>query len=42
MVEDSMEMFMDDFSEVGDTIDKHLGHLEKVLQRCVETNLVLN
>lgn len=42
MDEDSMELFMDDFSLVGDTFDQYLSHLEKVLQRCVETNLVLN
>ena len=42
MVEDSMEMFMDDFSVVGDTFEECLTHLGQVLQRCVETNLVLN
>ncbi|XP_049406278.1 uncharacterized protein LOC125869924 [Solanum stenotomum] len=42
MVEDSMEVFMDDFSIVGDTSEACLEHLGQVLQRCVETNLVLN
>lgn len=41
MVEDSMEVFVDDFSIVGDTFEACLAHLGKVLQRCVETNLVL-
>jgi len=42
MVEDSLEVFMDDFSVVGDTFEECLTYLERVLQRCVETNLVLN
>ncbi|XP_049364536.1 uncharacterized protein LOC125829342 [Solanum verrucosum] len=42
MVKDSMEVFMDDFSVIGDTLEECLTHLGKVLQRCVETNLVLN
>ena len=33
---------MDDFSVVGDSFDSCLGNLCKVLQRCEETNLVLN
>ncbi|XP_049365817.1 uncharacterized protein LOC125830680 [Solanum verrucosum] len=42
MVEDSMEVFMDDFSIVGDTFEACLAHVGQVLQRCVERNLVLN
>lgn len=42
MVEDLMEAFMDDFSVVGDTFDQCLSHLEKVIQRYVEKNLVFN
>ena len=42
MVEDSMEVFMDDFSVVGDTFEECFTHLGQVLQRCMETNLVLN
>ncbi|XP_049386020.1 uncharacterized protein LOC125850180 [Solanum stenotomum] len=42
MVEDSMEVFMDDFSVVGDTFEECLTHLGQVIQRCIEMNLVLN
>ncbi|XP_049364567.1 uncharacterized protein LOC125829385 [Solanum verrucosum] len=42
MVEDSMEVFMDDFSVVGYSFEICLAHLGWVRQRCVETNLVLN
>lgn len=42
MVEGFMEVFMDDFSMVGDNFDQCMGHLEKVLHGCVETNVVLN
>ncbi|XP_015164591.1 uncharacterized mitochondrial protein AtMg00860-like [Solanum tuberosum] len=42
MVEDSMEVFLDYFSVVGDTFEACLAHLWLVLQRYVETNLVLN
>ena len=42
MVEDIMEVFMDDFSVVGDSFDDCLKNLKRVLKRCVETNLVLN
>ena len=42
MVEKSIEVFMDDFSVFGPLFDTCLDNLEKVLQRCVETNLVLN
>ena len=42
MVEKSIEVFMDDFSVFGPSFDTCLDNLEKVLQRCVETNLVLN
>ncbi|KAL4304634.1 hypothetical protein GQ457_10G013080 [Hibiscus cannabinus] len=40
--EDSLEIFMDDFSTFGDNFDNCLSNLEKVLKRCKETNLVLN
>ena len=33
---------MDDFSVFGPSFDSFLKNLEMVLQRCVETNLVLN
>ena len=33
---------MDDFSVFGDSFDSCLKNLAKVLQKCEETNLVLN
>ncbi|KAK1609334.1 hypothetical protein QYE76_033007 [Lolium multiflorum] len=37
-----VEVFMDDFSVYGNSFDSCLRNLDKVLQRCEETNLVLN
>ncbi|KAK1615857.1 hypothetical protein QYE76_021374 [Lolium multiflorum] len=37
-----VEVFMDDFSVYGTSFDNCLHNLDKVLQRCEETNLVLN
>ncbi|PRQ60447.1 putative nucleotidyltransferase, Ribonuclease H [Rosa chinensis] len=42
MVERIIEVFMDDFSVFGSSFDECLYHLSLVLQRCQETNLVLN
>ena len=42
MVEHFIEVFMDDFSVFGSSFDNCLYHLEVVLKRCVECNLVLN
>lgn len=42
MVEKFIEIFMDDFSVFGSSFDECLEHLNLVLQRCRETNLVLN
>ncbi|GJT53698.1 reverse transcriptase domain-containing protein [Tanacetum coccineum] len=42
MIEKRMEVFMDDFSVFGDSFSSCLSHLDKMLQRCEETNLVLN
>ncbi|XP_019251030.1 PREDICTED: uncharacterized protein LOC109229944, partial [Nicotiana attenuata] len=42
MVEDFLEVFMDDFSVVGDSFNECLKNLDKVLAQCEETNLVLN
>ncbi|GKE50493.1 reverse transcriptase domain-containing protein [Tanacetum coccineum] len=42
LIEDSMEVFMDDFSVFGSSFDHCLKTLEKMLKRCEETNLVLN
>ena len=41
-IENIMEVFMDDFSVYGSSFDDCLNNLSKVLQRCDETNLVLN
>lgn len=42
LMEDSMEVFMDNFSVFGDSIDRCVANLKKMLKRCEETNLVLN
>ncbi|KAD3336664.1 hypothetical protein E3N88_32183 [Mikania micrantha] len=42
MIETSMEVFMDDFSVFGSSFNQCLINLEKMLRRCVETNLMLN
>ena len=42
MLEDSMGVYVGDFSVVGDTFQKCLEHLKQALQRRVETNLVLS
>ncbi|XP_049356997.1 uncharacterized protein LOC125821622 [Solanum verrucosum] len=42
MVKDTLEVFMDDFSVVGDTFDDCLLNLSRALQRCEKANLVLN
>jgi len=42
MVEKCIEVFMDDFSIFGASFENCLANLEKVLQRCEESNLVLN
>ncbi|KAK8924217.1 hypothetical protein KSP39_PZI019125 [Platanthera zijinensis] len=42
LVEDVMEVFMDDFSVFGDSFHACLDNLARVLQRCEDTNLVLN
>jgi hypothetical protein len=40
--EEIVEVFMEDFSIYGNSFDNCLHNLDKVLQRCEETNLVLN
>ena len=40
--EECIEVFMDDFSVYGASFDLCLKNLDVVLERCVETNLVLN
>ena len=42
MIEIILEIFMDDFSFFGDSFEKCLEILKKVLERCQEKNLVLN
>ena len=42
MVEKCIEVFMDDFSIFGASFEGCLSNLERVLQRCEESNLVLN
>ena len=42
MVEKTIEVFMDDFSVLGNSFDNCLENLRSTLIRCEETNLVLN
>ncbi|GKC08651.1 reverse transcriptase domain-containing protein [Tanacetum coccineum] len=42
MIEESVEVFMDDFFVFGNSFDKCLNNLDKMLQRCKEAHLVLN
>nr|GEZ89257.1 reverse transcriptase domain-containing protein [Tanacetum cinerariifolium] len=42
MVEKMMEVFMDDFSVFGNSFENCLSRLDKMLQRCEDTNLCLN
>ncbi|GJW68431.1 reverse transcriptase domain-containing protein [Tanacetum coccineum] len=42
MIEESVEVFMDDLSVFGNSFDICLNNVDKMLQRCKETHLVLN
>jgi len=42
LLEHCIEVFMDDFSVYGSSFDHCLSNLARVLERCEETNLVLN
>ncbi|GKA71849.1 reverse transcriptase domain-containing protein [Tanacetum coccineum] len=42
MIKESVKVFMDDFSVFGDSFDKCLNNLDKMLQRCKDAHLVLN
>nr|GEV41615.1 reverse transcriptase domain-containing protein [Tanacetum cinerariifolium] len=42
MIEKTIEVFMDDFSVFRDSFSSCLTNLDKMLNRCEETNLVLN
>nr|GEX42797.1 reverse transcriptase domain-containing protein [Tanacetum cinerariifolium] len=42
IVKKTMEVFMDDFLVFGNSFENCLPHLDKMLQRCEDTNLCLN
>ncbi|GKC31774.1 reverse transcriptase domain-containing protein [Tanacetum coccineum] len=42
MIEETMKVFMDDFSVFGDSFSSCLSYLDKMLKWCEDTNLVLN
>ncbi|GKA29025.1 reverse transcriptase domain-containing protein [Tanacetum coccineum] len=42
MIEKTMEVFMDDFLVFGDSFSSCLSHLDMIVKRCEDTNLVLN
>ena len=42
MIEESVEVFMDDFSVFGNSFGNYLANLNKMLQRCKKAHLVLN
>jgi hypothetical protein len=42
LVNDSLEIYMDDFTPYGDTFDMALEKLEKVLKHCIQTHLALS
>ncbi|GJV52047.1 reverse transcriptase domain-containing protein [Tanacetum coccineum] len=42
MIEESVKVFMDDFSVFGSSFDRCLNNLDKMLQRCKDAHLVLN
>nr|GEU36898.1 reverse transcriptase domain-containing protein [Tanacetum cinerariifolium] len=42
MIEESVEVFMDDFSIFGDSFNKYLNNIDKMLQLCKDAYLVLN
>ncbi|GJX73123.1 reverse transcriptase domain-containing protein [Tanacetum coccineum] len=42
MIKKMMEVFMDDFSVFGNSFENCLSRLDKMLQRCEDTNLYLN
>nr|GEY53844.1 DNA-directed DNA polymerase [Tanacetum cinerariifolium] len=42
MIEQTMEVFMDDFSVFGNSFSTFLTNLEKMLKRCEDTKLALN
>lgn len=42
MVLDLMELIMDNFMVVGNLFESCLENISKILERCMETNLVLD
>ncbi|GKE09466.1 reverse transcriptase domain-containing protein [Tanacetum coccineum] len=42
MIEESVDVFMEDFSVFGNSFDNYLNNLDKILQCCKDANLVLN
>nr|GEZ16301.1 reverse transcriptase domain-containing protein [Tanacetum cinerariifolium] len=42
MVKKTMEVFMDDFSVLGNSFETYLSRLDKMLQRCEDNKLCLN
>ncbi|GKA74052.1 reverse transcriptase domain-containing protein [Tanacetum coccineum] len=42
MIEETIEVFMDDFSVFKDSFSSCLSHLDKMLKRYEDTNLILN
>ncbi|GJT43895.1 reverse transcriptase domain-containing protein [Tanacetum coccineum] len=42
MIEESVKVFMDNFSVFGSSFDQCLNNLDKMLQRCKDAHLVLN
>ncbi|GKF82748.1 reverse transcriptase domain-containing protein, partial [Tanacetum coccineum] len=42
LIEESVEVFMVDFSVFGNSFDNCLNNLDKMLQRCKDAHLVLN
>nr|GEZ10775.1 hypothetical protein [Tanacetum cinerariifolium] len=42
MIEETIEVFMDNFSVFKDSFSSCLSHLDKMLKRCEDTNIVLN
>nr|GEV68510.1 DNA-directed DNA polymerase [Tanacetum cinerariifolium] len=42
MIKEFVEAFMDDFSVFGDSFDKCLNNIDKMLQHCRDAHLVLN
>ncbi|GJZ59422.1 DNA-directed DNA polymerase, partial [Tanacetum coccineum] len=42
MIEESVQVFMDDFSVFESSFDHYLNNLDKMLQRCKDSHLVLN